>query len=58
MAQAELPADSVSPEDVAEMSAAAAEIVAATGRLLDRIHAGELAKPVAALSGMARTGWL
>jgi hypothetical protein len=58
VAQAELPADSVSADDVAEMAASAEEIVAATGRLLDRIYAGELAKPVASVSGMARTGWL
>lgn len=40
------------------MSAAAEEITAATGRVLDRIRAGELARPVAAVGGMARTGWL
>ncbi len=57
--QAELPADSVTPADVAEMRERAEEIVGAAGRLLDRIRAGELASaPVGTSGGLARTGWL
>ncbi len=57
--QAELPADSVTGDDVAEMSAVADEIVAAADRLLERIRAGELAQaPAAPNSDLARTGWL
>jgi hypothetical protein len=58
IAQADLPADSVTAGDVAEMAATAEEITAATGRLFERIHAGELARPVDDSSGMARSGWL
>ncbi len=57
--RAELPADSVHPDDARQMAAAADEIVAATRRLLERIRAGELAHAPAELTdGLARTGWL
>jgi hypothetical protein len=59
VAQAELPADSVTAGDVREMCESADEIVGATRRLFERIHAGELARPPADGAGeLARTGWL
>jgi hypothetical protein len=59
VAQAELPGDSVTGEDITEMRDSASEIVDAAHRLLARIHAGELAKAPVVVSGeLARTGWL
>jgi hypothetical protein len=59
VAQAGLPADSVSADDVRQMRESAPEIIDATGRLLERIHAGELARaPVDSTGDLARTGWL
>lgn len=59
LVQAELPADSVGPDDSDQMRHSAEEIVAAARRLLDRVRAGELAGPPAEpTSGLTRTGWL
>jgi hypothetical protein len=59
VAQAELPGDSVTGEDITEMRDSASEIVDAAHRLLARIRAGELAKAPVVVSGeLARTGWL
>jgi hypothetical protein len=59
VAQAELPPDSVTAEDVTHMRASTDEIFDATRRLFERIHAGELARaPVVRAGELARTGWL
>jgi len=53
--------DSVGPDDAAELAGAADEIVATTARLLQRVHAGELATgPAEGLDSPAgvRAGWL
>ena len=53
VAQAGLPADSVTRDDVTQMRESAPEIIAATGRLLERIRAGELARAPSS----ARASW-
>ncbi|HZR51008.1 MAG TPA: hypothetical protein VFB06_16010 [Streptosporangiaceae bacterium] len=65
LAEAGFPADTAGPDDAAELRAAIPEIVDATGRLLDRVRAGELGNPpgapVAAGNGapaLIRSGWL
>jgi hypothetical protein len=59
VAQAELPPGSVTADDVTHMRDSADEIVDATRRLFERIHAGELGRPPADGAGeLARTGWL
>lgn len=59
LAQAEVPADAVSEDDVRQMRDYADDIVAATSTMLDRVRRGELALPAAPdVSGLARTGWL
>ena len=59
LAAADGPASEISEADAAALRAAVPEIVDAVRRLLDRIHAGELAQPpqVGALDS-ARAGWL
>lgn len=59
------PADTAGPDDAAQLREAAPEIVAATGRLLDRVRAGELGNPprvvLPATDGqpaLVRSGWL
>lgn len=59
LARAEVSSDKVSAEDIRQLRDCTDEIVAATGRMLERVRAGELAhsaEPDA--SGLARTGWL
>jgi hypothetical protein len=52
------PAD-VAPTDADDLRAAVPEILDATRRLLERVHAGELATaPAGADGGFARAGWL
>lgn len=59
LAQAELPADAVSDEDVRQLRDAADDIVAETEKMLDRVRRGELAHAAEPdESGLARTGWL
>ncbi|QUQ65375.1 hypothetical protein [Kutzneria sp. CA-103260] len=66
LAEAGFPADTVGPDDAAELRLAAPEIVAATGRLLGRVRAGELgnapaAEQLVATDGrpaLVRSGWL
>jgi len=66
LADAGFSADTAGPDDAAELRRAAPEIVSATGRLLDRVRAGELGNPpagelpVSTDSGPAlvRSGWL
>ena len=62
LVQAELPADRADADDARQMRESAAEIVDATRQLLDRVRAGELARPPAESAeepaGLARTGWL
>ena len=51
--------DEVSEGDARQLKAAAPEIVAVVGRLLDAVHAGELAAPPAGGTPVsARDGWL
>ena len=61
------PADTAGPDDARELRAAAPEIVAATGRLLDRVRSGELGNPPAGAPAdavtangpvLVRSGWL
>src|SRR6185437_14717826 len=67
LAQGGFPAGTASADDVAELRKAAPEIVQATGRLLDRVRAGELGNPPSTeppapvdgqLQALIRTGWL
>jgi len=59
LAQAELPADRASDEDLRQLENSVDEIVAATGAMLDRVRRGELGQPVEPDdSGLVRTGWL
>jgi hypothetical protein len=61
LAGAGFPPDTAGPDDAAELRAAAPEIVAATGRLLARVRAGELGNPPAgagAGQALVRAGWL
>jgi hypothetical protein len=61
------PADTAGPDDARELRAAAPEIVDAAGRLLDRVHSGELGNPPAGAPAdsvmangpvLVRSGWL
>lgn len=61
------PADTAGPDDARELRTAAPEIVAATGRLLDRVRSGELGNPPAGAPAdgvtangpvLVRSGWL
>lgn len=59
LAQAELPPESASDEDIRQLDSAVDEIVAATGGMLDRVRRGELGRGVEPdESGLVRTGWL
>jgi hypothetical protein len=66
LAMVGFPADTAAPGDASELRGAAQEIVEATGRLLDRVRAGELGNPPepgqsVAVDGkqvLARSGWL
>lgn len=66
LADGQVPATTAGPGDAAELRRAAPEIVDATGRLLDRVRAGELGGPPhpdqpVAVDGrqvLARSGWL
>ncbi|MFI9387442.1 hypothetical protein [Kutzneria sp. NPDC052558] len=66
LSEAGFPADTAGPDDAAELRRAAPEIVAATGRLLERVRAGELGRPPAGelpvsadgKPAVVRTGWL
>ena len=54
-----VPADAVSEADSRQLKAAAPEIVAVVRRLLEAVHAGELAAPpVGAAPASARDSWL
>ena len=55
---ADVPATEVGEADVAAVAEAAPEIVAAVGRLLDRVRAGEVATPPDGELTSARIGWL
>jgi hypothetical protein len=58
--EAGVPTDAVHPDDAAQLAAAAPEIVDTTGRLLERVRAGELgaAPDDTDPDTLARTGWL
>lgn len=60
LAQAELPPDAAEQADADGMRAAVPEIVGVVRRLLERVRAGELARPPAGGEpvGMARVSWL
>jgi len=59
LAQAELPADAASDEDVRQLRDYTEDIVAATQMMLERVRRGELAHAAEPdESGLARTGWL
>lgn len=66
LTEAGFPTHTAGPDDAAELRRAAPEIVAATGRLLDRVRAGELGnpplddRPVPAdgKPTLVRSGWL
>jgi hypothetical protein len=66
LAEAQFPADTASPYDVAELRRSASEIVEVTGRLLERVRAGELDNPprpgmpdvVDGRQTLVRSGWL
>lgn len=65
LAQAGLEDDAVHPDDAAALRSSIPEILAATGRLLDRVRAGELGRPPDAPSAVVdggavlyRSGWL
>jgi len=59
LAQAELPGDAASEDDVRQLSEAADDIVAETAKMLDRVRRGELAHAAEPdETGLARTGWL
>jgi hypothetical protein len=68
LSDAGFPADTAAPDDAAELRKAVPEIVAATGRLLDRVRAGELGNPPHDAPGrqaangdgavLVRSGWL
>ncbi len=66
LADAGFPADTAGPDDAAELRLAPPEIVAATGRLLYRVRAGELGSPPAGelpvsadgRPALVRSGWL
>jgi len=55
---ADVPPTEVGDGDVAAVADAAPEIVAAVGRLLDRVRAGEVATPPGGELTSARIGWL
>jgi hypothetical protein len=57
--EAGVPAGTAGQADAGELAAAAPEIVATVGRLLDRVRAGELGKPPDSGPGdNVRSGWL
>jgi hypothetical protein len=59
LAGAEMSPDDVAPTDADDLRAAVPEILDAMRRLLERVHAGELAiAPAGADGGFARAGWL
>jgi hypothetical protein len=66
LAEARFPADTAGPADATDLRDAAPEIVAATGKLLDRVRAGELGNPPLAevppandgQPALVRAGWL
>ena len=66
LTEAGFPAPTAGPDDASELRRAAPEIVAATGRLLDRVRAGELGNPPpkdlpVSADGrptLVRSGWL
>lgn len=58
LAEAGVPADTVGPADADDLRAAAPEIVATVRSMLDRIRAGDLARPTEAAETGARSSWL
>jgi hypothetical protein len=59
LAQAEAPGDAATEDDIRQLREYADDIVEATGKMLDRVRAGDLAKAAEPdESGLARTGWL
>ncbi|NUU25103.1 MAG: hypothetical protein HOV68_26905 [Streptomycetaceae bacterium] len=59
LAEAGIAPDEIGPSDVADVRAAAPEIVDVVGRLLHRVRTGELARPPADdLDGNIRESWL
>lgn len=59
LAEAGVPADTASPDDLAGLQLALPDILDATRRMLDRVRTGELARPPAApTTGMIRVSWL
>ncbi len=59
LAGAEMSPDDVAPTDADDLRAAVPEILDAVRRLLERVHAGELATaPAGGDGGFARAGWL
>jgi len=59
LAQAEVPRDAVSEDDVQQLRDNAEDIVATTASMLERVRRGELALAAEPdESGLARTGWL
>jgi hypothetical protein len=50
--------EDIDPSDVQELRNAVPEIVDAVQRLLDRVHAGELAQPDASGAAASRVSWL
>ena len=59
LASAGFPADAAGPGDAESLRAAAPEIVAVTGRLLEKVRSGELGNPPGdESSAAARAGWL
>jgi hypothetical protein len=59
LARAGVAADTASPEDLNGLRTAVPEILASVRRMLDRVRAGELARPPAApVPGFVRSSWL
>ena len=58
LAEAAVPEADVGAADVEDVRTAAPEIVAAVRRLLDRVRAGELARPPSGVAAAARVSWL
>jgi hypothetical protein len=59
LAEAGVPPDAVGPADAADLRAAVPEIVGTVRTMLDRIRAGQLARPTeAAGEPGARSSWL
>jgi hypothetical protein len=58
LAEAGVGPEEVDPGDAASLRAAVPEIVDSVRRLLERVRAGEVARPPEDEAEMARVGWL